>query len=113
MKDFFKSLGITQTRGLVRISNSFDGLTEEEKKQAILSGIKQSPDAELTTRQIWLYLNSFLKTKENITEPEKVAVMGCNEAAEARNKAVTSIANEIIKENPILQGLRNKIVFKR
>jgi hypothetical protein len=114
MKQFFKDLGITQTRGFVRLSNTFNTLTDEEKKTAVLAGIKRFPDAPLTTRQIWLYFNSFLKDKESITEPEKVAVMGCNEATEARNKAVTSVSNEIIKnrENPILQGLRNKIVFK-
>lgn len=118
MKQFFKDLGVTQTRGLVRISNSFNGLTKEEKKQAVLSGIKANPKAELTTAQIWLYLNSFLSDKENINRPEKVAVMGSNEATEAnRTEAIIQLSKDIIKEaknveeTDVAKGLKRRNIF--
>lgn len=118
MKQFFKDLGVTQTRGLVRISNSFNGLTEEEKKEAVLIGIKANPKAELTTAQIWLYLNSFLSDKENINRPEKVAVMGYNEATEAnRTEAIIQLSKDIIKEaknveeTDVAKGLKRRNIF--
>lgn len=118
MKQFFKDLGVTQTRGLVRISNSFNGLTEEEKKQAVLVGIKANPKAELTTAQIWLYLNSFLSDKENINRTEKVAVMGYNEATEAnRTEAIIQLSKDIIKEaknveeTDVAKGLKRRNIF--
>jgi hypothetical protein len=118
MKQFFKDLGVTQTRGLVRISNSFNGLTQEEKKEAVLIGIKANPKAELNTRQIWLYFNSFLSDKENINRPEKVAVMGSNEATEAnRTEAIIQLSKEIIKEakkveeTDVAKGLKRRNIF--
>ena len=118
MKQFFKDLGVNQTRGLVRISNSFNGLTEEEKKQAVLIGIKANPKAELTTAQIWLYLNSFLSDKENINRPEKVSVMGSNEATEAnRTEAIIQLSKDIIKEaknveeTDVAKGLKRRNIF--
>ena len=118
MKQFFKDLGVTQTRGLVRISNSFNGLTEEEKKQAVLAGIKANPKAELNTRQIWLYFNSFLSDKENINRPEKVSVIGSNEATDAnRTEAIIQLSKDIIKEakkveeTDVAKGLKRRNIF--
>jgi len=99
MKQFLKDLGVTETRGMTRILNSFDGLTEEEKKSAILSGIEQENTKELTRPKIWLYLNNFLLVKESINQVEKVAVMASNEATEASKEKLTKLANDIVKNN--------------
>jgi len=99
MKQFLKDLGVTETRGMTRILNSFDGLTEEEKKSAILSGMEQENTKELTRPKIWLYLNNFLLVKESINQVEKVAVMASNEATEASKEKLTKLANDIVKNN--------------
>jgi len=99
MKQFLKELGVTETRGMTRILNSFDGLTEEEKKTAILSGMEQENTKELTRPKIWLYLNNFLLVKESINQVEKVAVMTSNEATEASKEKLTELANDIVKNN--------------
>jgi len=99
MKQFLKDLGVTETRGMTRILNTFNGLTEEEKKTAILSGMEQENTKELTRPKIWLYLNNFLLVKESINQVEKVAVMASNEATEASKEKLTTLANDIVKNN--------------
>jgi hypothetical protein len=118
MKQFLKELGVTETRGMTRILNSFDGLMPEEKKQAILMGLEQENTKELTRPKIWLYLNSFLSDKENINRPEKVAVMGSNEATEAnRTEAIIQLSKDIIKEakkveeTDVAKGLKRRNIF--
>lgn len=64
MRSFYESLGIKDSMKYVRFTNSFNGLTSNEKIQAIMDGVKNNPNAELTTRQVWLYLNKYLLKKE-------------------------------------------------
>jgi len=99
MKKFLKELGVSETRGMTRILNTFNGLTEEEKKTAILSGMEQENTKELTRPKIWLYLNNFLLVKESINQVEKVAVMASNEATEVSKEKLTTLANDIVKNN--------------
>lgn len=63
MREFFKQIGVVEDGKCVRLSNRFDELTIEEKKMAILSGIKLNPDAELTPSRVWSYLNKYLLNK--------------------------------------------------
>lgn len=99
MKQFLKDLGVTETRGMTRILNTFNGLTEEEKKTAILSGMEHENTKELTRSKIWLYLNNFLLVKESINQVEKVSVMASNEATEASKEKLNTLANDIVKNN--------------
>ena len=74
MREFFKQIGVVEDGKCVRLSNRFDELTIEEKKMAILSGIKLNPDAELTPSRVWSYLNKYLLNKLHMEKYEKLII---------------------------------------
>ena len=70
MKQFLKELGVSETSGLTRILNTFNGLTEEEKKTAILYQRieKEIKNARNELNDIWndcIKLEKFIGSKQD------------------------------------------------